>query len=65
MNVDEEAIINNVNTYLISINKKTVKKLKPGNLVKKALRAVNVKSGEWVLHEKYIYTFISAKWRFY
>lgn len=57
LNIDEEAIINNVNTYLLSINKKTVKKLKPGNLVKKALRAVNVKSGEWVLHEKYIYTF--------
>ena len=57
LNIDETAIVNNVNTYLISVNKKPVKKLKPGNLVKKALRGVNVKSGEWVLHEKYIYTF--------
>ncbi|MBK7883008.1 MAG: SMEK domain-containing protein [Chitinophagaceae bacterium] len=57
LNIDEDVIIANVNTYLASINKKQIKKLKPGNLVKKALRAVNVKSGEWVLHEKYIYTF--------
>jgi hypothetical protein len=57
LNIDEEAILNNLNTYLVSINKRPVKKLKPGNLVKKALRAVNIKSGEWVLHENYIYTF--------
>lgn len=57
LNIDEGAILNNLNTYLVSINKKPVKRLKPGNLVKKALRAVNIKSGEWVLHEKYIYTF--------
>ena len=57
LNIDEKAIINNVNAYLISINKRPVKKLKPGNLVKKALRAINLKYGEWVLHEKYIYTF--------
>ncbi len=57
LNIDEEVITANVNTYLISHNKKPVKKLKPTNLVKKALRAVGIKSGEWVLHEKYIYTF--------
>ncbi len=57
LNIDEKTIVDNLNTYLVSINKKPVKKLKPGNLVKKALRAVNVKSGEWVLHEKFIYTF--------
>lgn len=57
LNIDEKAIIDNLNGYLVSINKKPVKKLKPGNLVKKALRSVGVKSGEWVLHEKFIYTF--------
>jgi len=57
LNIDEEAITNDVNTYLISINKKPVKKLKPGNLVKKALRTIHVKAGEWVLYENYIYTF--------
>lgn len=57
LNIDEKSIVDNLNAYLLSINKKAVKKLKPGNLVKKALRAINVRSGEWVLHEKYIYTF--------
>lgn len=57
LNIDEEAITNDLNAYLISIRKKPVKKLKPGNLVKKALRAIHIKAGEWVLHEKYIYTF--------
>ena len=57
LNIDEKLITDDVNAYLISLNKKPVKKLKPGNLVKKALRAVNVKSGEWVLNEKFIYTF--------
>lgn len=57
LNIDENDIINSLNEYLATIDRKPVKKLKPGNLVKKALRAVNVKSGEWVLHEKYVYTF--------
>ncbi len=57
LNIDEKYITDNLNSYLASVNRKPVKKLKPGNLVQKALRAVNVKSGEWVLHEKYIYTF--------
>jgi len=57
LNIDEKAIVDNLNTYLVSINRSPVKRLKPGNLVKKALRAVDVKSGEWVLHEKRIYTF--------
>lgn len=57
LNIDEEEIIKNVNEYLISINKKPIKTLKPNNLVKKALRRVNIKSEEWVLHEKLIYTF--------
>jgi hypothetical protein len=58
LNIDEERITDDLNIYLISINKKPVKKLKPGTLVKKALRAVSIKTSEWVLHEKYIYTFI-------
>jgi len=59
LNIDEEKITDDLNTYLISINKKPVKKLKPGTLVKKALRAVGIKTSEWVLHEKHIYTFIN------
>lgn len=57
LNIDEEAITNDLNNYLISINKRPVKKLKPGNLVKKALREINIKAGEWILHDKYLYTF--------
>lgn len=57
LHIDEKSIIDNLNAYLATINKKPIKKLKPGSLVKKALRAVNVKSSEWVLHEKYVYTF--------
>lgn len=57
LNIDEKAIVDNLNAYLTSINKRPLKKLKPGKLVKKALRAINVRSGEWVLYEKYIYTF--------
>ncbi|MCW3122549.1 MAG: hypothetical protein JWQ38_2041 [Flavipsychrobacter sp.] len=57
LNIDEEAITSDVNDYLISIDRKPVKKLKPNTLVKKALRANHVKTQEWILHEKYIYTF--------
>lgn len=57
LNIDEKAVTDDLNAYLTSVNKNPVKKLKPGNLVKKALRTINVKSGEWVLHEKFVYTF--------
>lgn len=57
LNIDEKAVTDDLNAYLASTNRKTVKKIKPGNLVKKALRAVGVKSGEWVLYEKSVYTF--------
>ncbi len=40
LQINEESIINDLNIFLVSINKKPVKKLKPGNLVKKALRAI-------------------------
>ena len=58
LKIDETAIIGNLNTYLTSIGKKPVKKLKPNNLVKKALRAIGLRSGEWVLHENKVLTFI-------
>lgn len=57
LNIDEKAIVDNLNAYLTSINRRPVKKLKPSNLVKRALRAIDVRSGEWVLYENYIYTF--------
>jgi len=57
LNIDEEKITNNVNEILFARGKKTIKKLKPGTLVKNALKAFKIKSNEWVLNKKYIYTF--------
>lgn len=34
-----------------------IKKLKPNTLVRNALKGNNIRSNEWVLNEKYIYTF--------
>ncbi len=57
LNIDEAAITDRVNNYLTASNKRPIKKLKPNTLVKNALKANNIRSSEWVLHEKYIYTF--------
>ncbi|WP_297333679.1 SMEK domain-containing protein [Flavobacterium sp.] len=55
--IDEEAILENLNDYLQSIGKKKVKKLKPNNLVKKALKQNQIHFEDWILFEKCIYTF--------
>ena len=57
LNIDEEAITNDLNAYLISIKRKPVKKLKPGKLVKKALSGIGIKANDWALHKNCIHTF--------
>lgn len=57
LNIDEKAIVDNLNAYLLSVNKKPVKKLKPRKLVKKALKPIDAIPEDWVLYEKLIYTF--------
>lgn len=57
LNIDEEAITANLNEYLTSIGKRAIKKLKPGKLVKHALKENRANSLEWVLYENCIYTF--------
>ncbi|MBF9254275.1 SMEK domain-containing protein [Pontibacter sp. 172403-2] len=57
LNIDEENITANLNSYLISIGKREVKKLKPAKLVQRALRENNAMSSDWILHENWLYTF--------
>jgi len=59
LNIANEAeIIADVNQYLVSNNRKTIKSMKKGKLIKHALRMKNVYSAEWVTYENCIYTFI-------
>lgn len=57
LDIDEEKILEELNAYLVSINKKPIKKMKPPKLVKRALRKHECKAGDWLLHENCIYTF--------
>lgn len=57
LNIDKEKIINDVNQYLTSMGKRPIKSLKLRNLVKRALRDIDIKHTDWVLYENYIYTF--------
>jgi hypothetical protein len=57
LNIDEYEILEDLNSYLISINKRPVKRLDSYKLVKKALRKSNVRSEEWILYENKLYTF--------
>lgn len=57
LKIDEEPIIAKVNEYLTSIGKKKVKSLKPGKLVKSALREIDAMCSDWVLYGKCLYTF--------
>jgi len=57
LNIDEEIITENLNEYLTSIGKRTVKKLKPAKLVQRALREINSISSDWILFENWLYTF--------
>lgn len=57
LNIDETAITEKLNDYLATINKRPIKKLKPGKLVHRALREVHSKAKDWILFENYLYTF--------
>jgi hypothetical protein len=59
LNIANEAeILEDVNQYLISNERKPIKSMKKGKLIKHALRMKNVYSAEWVTYENCIYTFI-------
>ncbi len=57
LNIDEETITAKLNEFLASIGKRTVKKLKPAKLVRRALWENNAMSTDWILHENCLYTF--------
>lgn len=57
LNIDEAGITERLNTYLSSIGKKSIKKMKPGKLMNRALREINARASDWVLFEKCLYTF--------
>jgi len=57
LNIDEEKLLEELNEYLISIEKKPIKKMRLGKSVKRALRNHNNKSVDWLLHGNSFYTF--------
>lgn len=57
LNIDEDAITEKVNGYLTAAGKKAIKKLKPGKLVKHALKLHGLRCNGWILHERNVYTF--------
>jgi len=57
LNIDEQAIIDSTNDFLISIGKRPIKKMRKGKVVKKALKKYNSKVQDWLLHENWIYSF--------
>lgn len=57
LDIDKDQVLSDLNSFLTSIGKKTVIRVRPGKLVKNALKKLEVKSGEWVLYEKSLYTF--------
>ena len=57
--INEPDILEDVNQYLISNERKPIKSMKKGKLIKHALRMKNVYSAEWVTYENCIYTFIN------
>ncbi len=61
LDIDEDRILEELNFYLVSINKKPIKKMKLPKLIKSALRKYNCKADDWLLHENCIYTFKNLK----
>jgi len=57
LNINEQKLTDSLNDYLIKTGKKPIKKMKPGKLVKSALRENNLKAHDWLLHENSILTF--------
>ena len=56
LNIDEEYLTRKLNDYLTLKGKKNIKKMKPGKLVKSALREVNAIASDWILFENCLYT---------
>lgn len=57
LEIDEEKILEELNAFLVSINKKPIKKMNQPKLVMRALRKFNCKVNDWLLHENCICTF--------
>lgn len=55
---NEDLIIADVNEFLVKNERKPIKSMKKGKLIKHALRMKNSYSAEWVTYENCIYTFI-------
>ncbi|OCX52769.1 hypothetical protein BEL04_00065 [Mucilaginibacter sp. PPCGB 2223] len=58
LKIDEQAVIADINDFLQKNNKRQVKSLKKGKLIKHAMRMAGIKSDEWIPHENRIYTFL-------
>ncbi len=57
LNIDEAGITARINESLVKYGKKPFKKIRTGKLVKRALKEMDAKAFDWLLHEKCIYTF--------
>ncbi len=57
LDIDREKILAELNEYLVSINKRPIKKMREGKFVKRALRKHEIKAVDWLLHENCLYTF--------
>lgn len=57
LDIDSDTILNDLNTYLVSIQKKPVKSLRPRKLIRKALKRIECISEDWMFYENKIYTF--------
>ncbi|NMC60929.1 MAG: SMEK domain-containing protein [Candidatus Methanofastidiosa archaeon] len=57
LNIDEESLSDELNQYLVGIGKRKFKKFRTEKLVKQALRKCHAKNDDWVLFEKWLYTF--------
>lgn len=57
LNIDEESLSDEINQYLIGIGKRKINKFRTEKLVKQALRKYHTKNDDWILYEKWVYTF--------
>lgn len=55
--IDNEAILDSVNSHLVALGRKKIKSLKPDRLVKKAMVQNNIYGDDWILFENSIFTF--------
>lgn len=57
LNIDIQPILEKVNGYLVAAGKKPVKSLRPDKLMKHALKQVDCRAKDWIIHENSVYTF--------